>query len=120
MHIQEPYKVWRCLQHPSSLYMKAFLGSEMTSIKTEATNGLVINQVNVSNSIQIILTKFAVTVIRFQFTYFIFKHFNTRRVFNFCRYHAPNFLCKISANEFKPNFVVLTVFLKNAVCDLKF
>ena len=37
-------------------------------------------------------------------TYSIFKHFNTRRVFNFCRYHARNFQCKI-----------LTVFLKKSV-----
>ena len=70
-HIQEPYQIWGCLQHPSSLYLKGPLGSAMTSIKTEARNGLVINQVNnISNSIQIILTKFPVTVVRLPLTYF--------------------------------------------------
>ena len=66
----------------------------MTSIKTEATNGLVINQVNISNSIQIILTKFAFTVVRLPPTDFIFKHFNSRGVFNFYKYYAPNFEAK--------------------------
>ena len=60
-HIQEPYHICRCLQHPSSLYVKGSQGSAITSVKTEAANGLVINQVNIFNSIQIILTKFAVT-----------------------------------------------------------
>ena len=59
------------------LYVKRCLRSAITSIKTEATNGLVINQVNISNSIPIILTKFAVTVVRLQLSYVIFKHFNT-------------------------------------------
>ena len=68
----------------------------MTTIKTEATNELVINQVNISNSMQIILTKVTVTVVRLLLTYLTFKHFNTRRVLNFYRYHAPNFRCKIS------------------------
>ena len=77
----------------------------MTSIKTEATNGLEINQVNTCSSKQIILTKFAVTV---TLTYFIFKHFKSRRVFNFCRHHAPTFDAKY-LTEFKPNFVVLKV-----------
>ena len=45
----------------------------MITIKTEATNGLVINQVNISNSVQIILTQFAFTVVRLPLTYFIFK-----------------------------------------------
>ena len=53
----------------------------MTSIKIHATNGLVIYQINISNTIQIILTKFGVTVVRFPITYFVFKDFNTRRVF---------------------------------------
>ena len=66
----------------------------MTSIKTETTNGLEINQVNTSNSKQIILTKFAVTV--------------TLTYFNFCRYHAPTVDAKY-LTDFKPNFVVLKV-----------
>ena len=37
----------------------------MTSIKTEAANGLVINQVKISNSTQIVLTKLPVTVLHF-------------------------------------------------------
>ena len=43
----------------------------MASIKTEATNGLVINQVNISYSMQIILTKFAVTVVSFLLVLFL-------------------------------------------------
>ena len=53
--------------------MKGSLESAMSGIKTEAKNGLVINKVNISNSMQIILTKFAVTVARRPLTYFIFK-----------------------------------------------
>ena len=43
----------------------------MASIKPEATNGLVINQVNISYSMQIILTKFAVTVVSFLLVLFL-------------------------------------------------
>ena len=43
----------------------------MASVKTEATNGLIINQVNISNSIQIIMTKFAVTVVRLPLILFL-------------------------------------------------
>ena len=50
-------------------------------LSRQATNGIVINQVKISNSMQIILTKFAVTVVRLPLTYFTFKHFN--KVFNF-------------------------------------
>ena len=77
-----------------------------------------INQVNKSNSMQIILTNFVIAVVRLPLTYFTFRNFSSRRVFNFYRYHAPNFWCKI-LNEFKPNFVVLTMFLKKYLCDLK-
>ena len=61
--MQKHYHIWICLLHPSSLYLKGSLGSRMTSIKTEATNGLVINQFNISNSMQIILKMVAVTVV---------------------------------------------------------
>ena len=90
----------------------------MTSIKTEATNGLLINEVNISNTIQINLTKFAVTVVGLPLTYFIFKHFNSRRVFNFYSIMLQTFDAKY-LNEYKPDFVVLTLFLKEYVCDLK-
>ena len=70
-HIQESYHIWICLQHPSSLCVKGSLGSAMTSINTEATNGLVINQVSISNSIQTIVTKFAVTVVRLPLILFL-------------------------------------------------
>ena len=53
------------------------MGSAMNSIKTEPPNGLVKYRVNISNAIQIILTKFAVTVVKLSLTYFVFKHFNT-------------------------------------------
>ena len=44
-------------------------------------NGLVINRVNILDAMQIILTKFAVTVVRLPLTCFIFKHLiNARRV----------------------------------------
>ena len=59
-------------------YVKRSLVSAMTSIKTEAINELFINQVNISNSIQIVFTEFSYLP-----TYFIFKQFNTQRVFNF-------------------------------------
>ena len=64
----------RCLKHPSSLYVKGSLRSAMTSVKTEATNGLVINQINTSNVIQIILIKFSVIIISLPLT-FIFLTF---------------------------------------------
>ena len=48
--------------------LKGSIGSAMSSIITEATNGLVINQVSISNSIQIFLTKFTVTVVRLLLT----------------------------------------------------
>ena len=82
----------------------------MTSIKTEGTSGLVINQGNISNSIQIILKMFSVTVVRLPFTYFIFKYFNTRRVLISIGIMLQTFDAKY-LNEFKPNFVVLTLFL---------
>ena len=47
------------------------------------------NQVNISNPVQTILTKFAVTVARLPLTYFAFKNFSSPRVFNFYWYHAP-------------------------------
>ena len=80
----------------SSLSVKGTRGSTRTIIKTEAKNWLAINQVNIYNSIQKILTKFAIKVVRFPLTSFICKHFNTRRVINFYRYHAQNFWCKLS------------------------
>ena len=90
----------------------------MTSIKTEATNGLVINQVNISNAIQIILTKFTVTVFRLPLTYFIFKHFNFEEFLISLVITLQTFDAKY-LNTFKPNFVVLAVFQEKSVCDLK-
>ena len=81
-------------------------------------NGLVINQVNISSYIQIISTKFPVTVFKLLFSYFIFKHFNTQRVLISIGIMLQTFDAKY-LNEFKPNFVVLTLFLKKSVCDLK-
>ena len=37
---------WRCLQHPSSLFVKGSLGFLMTSINNEATYGLAINNLD--------------------------------------------------------------------------
>ena len=81
-------------------------------------NGLVINQVNISSYIQIISTKFPVTVFKLLFSYFIFKHFNTQRVLISIGIMLQTFDAKY-LNEFKPNFVVLMVFPKKIVCDLK-
>ena len=81
-------------------------------------NGLVINQVNISSYIQIISTKFPVTVFKLPFSYFIFKHFNTQRVLISIGIMLQTFDAKY-LNEFKPNFVVLMVFPKKIVCDLK-
>ena len=93
--------------------LKGSLGSTMTSIKTEATNGLVINQVNISNSIQITLTKFAVTVVRIPLILFLnistFKEFVISLGIMLQTFDAKY------RNEFKPNFVVLAVFLKKSV-----
>ena len=61
---------------------------------------------------------FAVTVVRLPLTYFTFKNFNSRIVFNFYRYLRQTFDAKC-LNEFKPNSVVLTVFLRKSVCELK-
>ena len=87
----------------------------MASIKTEATNGLVIKQVNVSNAIQIIVTKFTVTVVRLPLTYLIFKHFNIKHfeVILISTVIALQTFHSKYLNAFKPNFVVLTVFLDN-------
>ena len=85
--------------------LKGSLGPAMTSIKTEATNGLVINQVNISNSIQITLTKFAVTVVRIPLILFLNISLGVM---------LQTFDAKYG-NEFKPNFVGLAVFLKKSV-----
>ena len=93
----------------SSFYVKVSLESAVISIKT--VSALVINQVNISKVIQIILTEFAVKVTRLPLTYFIFKHFNTGTVFSSIRIILQTFGAKY-LNEVKPNLVVLTLFLK--------
>ena len=70
----------RYLKDSSSVYVKGPLGSTMTSIKTEATNGLVINQINISSVIQTILTKFAVTVARLPLVYFFLTFQNMQHI----------------------------------------
>ena len=82
----------------SSFYVKVSLESAVISIKT--VSALVINQVNISNVIQIILTEFAVKVTRLPLTYF-----------SSIRIILQTFGAKY-LNEFKPNLVVLTLFLK--------
>ena len=93
----------------SSFYVKISLESAVISIKT--VSALIINQVNISNVIQIILTEFAAKVTRLPLTYFIFKYFNTGTVFSSIRIILQTFGAKY-LNEFKPNLVVLTVFLQ--------
>ena len=70
----------RCLKDSSSVYVKGPLGSAITSIKTDATNGLVINQINISSVIQAILTKFAVTVARLPLAYFFLTFQNMQHI----------------------------------------
>ena len=81
----------------------------MTSIKIEATNGLAINsQVNISNSIQIILT------MKSQSLGSHLLHFLTLKEFLiFIGIMLQTFDAKY-LNGFKPKFVVLTVFLKKS------
>ena len=112
-HIQETYYIWRCLQHHSSLYDKGSLGSAMTSIKTGGTNGLVINQVNISDTIQIILTKFEVTVIRLPLILFL-NISKLKEILISIGIMLQTFDTKYLI-EFKPNFVVLAVSLKKSV-----
>ena len=84
----------------------------MTNIKTEATNGLVISQVtNISNSIQIILTKFAVTVVRHPLI--LCLNISTLEEFLISIGIILQTFDAKYLNEFKPNFVLLTVFLEN-------
>lgn len=66
-----------------------------------------ISQVNISNTIQIILTKFVGTAAKLPFIYFIFKHFSVCRIFNFDRFQVLNFEATY-LNVFKSNFAVLT------------
>ena len=114
-NIQEPYHIWRWLRHPSSLYVKRFLESAMACIKTETTTELVINLVNISNSIKIILTKFAVTVVRLPLLFL--KSSTLEKFLMSLGIMLQTFDAKY-LNAFKPNFVALTVFLKKSVCDL--
>ena len=85
-YIQENYHIWKCLQYPSSFYLKGSLGSTKTSIKTKAANG------NIST-----LREFLVFIV-----------------------FMPQTLHAKYLNGFKPNFVVLTVFLKKSVSDLNY
>ena len=85
----------------------------MTSIKTEGTNGLVINQVNISDSIQIILTKFEVTVIRLPLILFL-NISKLKEILISIGIMLQTFDTKYLI-EFKPNFVVLAVSLKKFV-----
>ena len=85
----------------------------MTSIKTEGTNGLVINQVNISDSIQIILTKFEVTVIRLPLILFL-NISKLKEILISIGIMLQTFDTKYLI-EFKPNFVVLAVSLKKSV-----
>ena len=92
--------------------MKRFLGPAITSIKTEETNGLVINQVNISKSIQQILTKgfrFLILVLNISAFEELLISVGIMLQTSDAKY----------LNEFKPNFVVLTVFLIKSVCDHK-
>ena len=89
-----------------------------TSMKTEATNRLIINQVNIPSSIQIILTKVAVTVVRLQLTYLLLNISTLEEFLTSIGIMLQTFDAKY-LNEFKPDFVVLTVFLKKSVCDFK-
>ena len=99
-NIQEPYHIWRWLRHPSSLYVNRFLESAMACMKTETTTELVINLFNISNSIKITLTKFAVTVAK------------TLEKFLMSIGIMPQIFDAKYLNAFKLNFVALTVFLK--------
>ena len=85
----------------------------MTSIKSEGTNGLVINQVNISDSIQIILTKFEVTVIRLPLILFL-NISKLKEILISIGIMLQTFDTKYLI-EFKPNFVVLAVSLKKSV-----
>ena len=89
-----------------------------TSMKTEATNRLIINQVNIPSSIQIILTKVAVTVVRLQLTYLLLNISTLEEFLTSIGIMLQTFDAKY-LDAFKPNFVLLTVFLKKSVCDLK-
>ena len=89
----------------------------MTSINTEATNRLVFNQVSISNSVQIVMTKFAVTVVRL--SRILFLNISTLEEFLISIGIMLQTFDAKYLNEFKPNFGVLTVFLKKSVCDLK-
>ena len=86
----------------------------MTIIETERKNGLVINQVNISNAIKIILTKFADTVAGLPLTYFSFEYSSLEEFLISIGITLARFDAKY-LNEFKPNCVVLTVFLKISV-----
>ena len=71
----DTHYIWRCLQHPANFYVKGLLGSEIT-IKTRRNKWIghqLSYQVNISNAIQIILTRFAATVIRLPLPHFILK-----------------------------------------------
>ena len=67
---------------------------------------------------QIILTKFAVAIVRLPLTYFTFKISTVEDFLISIGIMLQTFDAKC-LNEFKPNFVVLTVLLRKSVCDLK-
>ena len=82
----------------------------MKSIKTKVANGLVINHVNISSAIQIILTKFVEAVVSLPLILFL----NALTLSNF--FSLSIMLQTFDAkylHEFKPIFVVLKMFLKN-------
>ena len=63
-----------------------------------------------------ILTKFAVTVVRLPLPYSGFKHFNSLRVFNFSIGTMLQTSDAKYLNEIETNFAILTVFLKKKIC----
>ena len=67
---------------------------------------------------QIILTKFAVTVLGSHLLILFLKVSTVEEFLISIGIILQTFDAKC-LNEFKPNFVVLTVFLRKSVCDLK-
>ena len=79
-----------------------------------------LTELTLSNSIQKILARFAVTVARLQLSNSISKHFNTQWVFSFYRYYAPNFCCKIPSKHSMPNILTsLNQILRSWQCFWK-
>ena len=67
------------------------------------------NQVNISNAIQIILTKFAVTVTRLQLLIFLKKTSTLVESLISVGIMFHTFEAKYLDNDFKPNVIVLTL-----------